>query len=118
MDRQALIIHLADIGRRADEMGVDALDALIVLQEELAQAIEPAGIGEVDGNEIAMDGSEGSLYAYGPDAKEMLRAALPIICRSPLADGGRAYLRYGAADDAAAAEETFMIADLCAARNA
>ena len=51
----------------------------------LAQAIEPDGIGEVDGNEIAMDDSEGSLSLYGPDAKAMLEAALPLICASPLA---------------------------------
>ena len=114
MDQQALIIYLKDIGELADEMGVDALDALLALQEELAQAIEPGGIGEVDGNEIAVDDSEGSLYAYGPDAKAMLQAALPVICRSPLAVGGKVYLRYG---DAPAAEETFRLADLCAKRN-
>lgn len=115
MDRQALIIYLSDIGRQAEDMGVDALDALLALQEDLAQAIEPERIGEVDGNEIAMDDSEGTLYAYGPDAKAMLQAALPVICRSPLAQGGRVYLRYG---DDEAAEEIFELADLCAKRNA
>jgi hypothetical protein len=115
MARQALIIYLNDIGRHADEMGIDALDALLALQEDLAQAIETRGIGEVDGNEIATDDSEGSLYAYGPDAKAMLQAALPVICRSPLAQGGQVYLRYG---EAAAVEETFALADLCARRNA
>ena len=118
MGEQALILYLSDIGERADEMGIDSLDALLVLQEALAQAIEPAGIGEVDGNEIAMDDSEASLYAYGSDAKAMLTAALPVICRSPLTAGGQAYLRYGAVDDDTATEETFAIADLCAARNA
>src|SRR5262245_13257819 len=115
MDRQALIIYLNDIGRHADEMGVDALEALVALQEDLALAIESRGIGEIDGNEIAMDDSEGSLYVYGPDAKAMLQAALPVICRSPLAEGGQVYLRYG---EAAASEETFALADLCARRNA
>jgi hypothetical protein len=114
MDQQALIIYLSDIGERADEMGLDALDALLALQEDLAQAIEPRGIGEVDGNEIAMDDSEGSLYAYGPDARAMLQAALPVICRSPLAVGGQVHLRYG---DDGAAEEASRLADLCARRN-
>jgi hypothetical protein len=118
MGEQALILYLCDIGVRADEMGVDDLDALFALQQELAQVIEPAHIGEVDGHEIAMDSSEASLYAYGTDAKAMLKAALPVICRSPLNAGGQAYLRYGAVDDDAATEETFAIADLCAARNA
>jgi hypothetical protein len=79
MGEQALIFYLDDVGRRADEMGVDDLDALVAL----TQAIEPTCIGVVDGHEIAIDGSEGSLYAYGADAKDMLAAALPIICRSP-----------------------------------
>ena len=67
----------------------------VALQEQLAEVIEPRGIGEVDGNEIAVDGSEGSLYAYGPDARAILQAALPVVCRSPLAAGGHVYLRYG-----------------------
>ena len=116
--QQALIFYLKDIADRADEMGLDDLDALVALQDQLAQAIEPRGIGEVDGNEIALDGSEGSLYAYGPDARAMLQAALPVVCRSPLAAGGHVYLRYGDLDDAAAVEETFLLADLCASRNA
>jgi hypothetical protein len=117
-EQQALILYLCDIGERADEMGVDDLDALFALQQDLAQAIEPTRIGEVDGHEIAMDSSEASPYAYGADAKAMLRAALPVICRSPLTAGGQACLRYSAIDDDAATEETFAIADLCAARNA
>jgi hypothetical protein len=116
--QQALIFYFKDIAERADEMGLDDLDALVALQEQLAQVIEPRGIGEVDGNEIAVDGSEGSLYAYGPDARAILQAALPVVCRSPLAAGGHVYLRYGELDDADAAEETFLLSDLCASRNA
>jgi hypothetical protein len=116
--QQALIIHFKDLAERADELGLDDLDALVALQEQLSQAIEPGGIGEVDGNEIAMDGSEGSLYAFGPDARAMLQAALPVVCQSPLAKGGHVYLRYGDVDDAAAVEEAFLLADLCASRNA
>ena len=117
MDQHALIIRLSNIGRHADEMGIDALDALLALQEELARAIEPDGIGEVDGNEIAMDDSEGSLFAYGPDAKAMLKAALPLICASPLARGGHVELHSGPADDDVATVETFLLGDLCARRN-
>ena len=116
--QQALIFYFKDIAERADEMGLDDLDALVALQEQLAQVIEPRGIGEVDGNEIAVDGSEGSLYAYGPDARAILQAALPVVCRSPLAAGGHVYLRYGDLDDAEAREETFLLSDLCASRNA
>ncbi len=116
MDKHALIICLHDLGERADCLGLDALDLLLVLEGQLRQAIEGAGVGEVDGHEIAMDDTEGSLWVYGPDAKAMLKAALPIVCPSRLAPGGRVILRYGARD-AAAQEETFLLGDLCAHRN-
>jgi hypothetical protein len=115
VEKQALIFYFNDIAEHADEMGLDHLAALLALQEEFARAIEPAGIGKVDGNEIALDGSEGSLYAFGQDAKAMLKAALPVICTSPLAQGGSVMLRYGC--DEGAIVESFQLADLCARRN-
>lgn len=116
MDKQALIIELQNLGAHAAESGVDALDMLLTLQDGLTQAIEGAAVGEVDGHEIALDDSEGSLWVYGPDAKAMLEAALPIVCPSPLAPGGRAILCYGAGNDPAQ-EEAFLLGDLCARRN-
>jgi len=113
---QALIILLQRLGEHADEVGVDALDMLLALEGQLRQAIEGAGIGEVDGHEIALDDTEGSLWVYGPDAKAMLKVALPIVCPSRLAPGGRVILRYGAHDEAAQ-EEAFLLGDLCARRN-
>jgi hypothetical protein len=112
-----LIIHLHGIGERAADMGMDALDALLQLEDRLREAIEPAGVGIVDGHEIALDDSEGSLWLYGPDARAMLKAALPAVCPSALAPGGRARLLYGTGDDDTATEETFLLADLCARRN-
>ena len=117
MGEQALIIRLYELGDRADDIGMEALDALLVLQQQLTRAVEETGLGEVDGNEIALDDSEGSLWLYGPDAKAMLKAALPVMCRSPLAPGGSAILRYGEAADELAGEECFLLADLCARHN-
>ena len=114
---QALIIYLYDIGQRAEEMGMEALDALLILQNHLTRAIEGPGIGEVDGHEIALDDSEGSLWVYGQDAKRMLSASLPVICRSPLARGGRATLHYGPVGEEAPEHESFILADLCARLN-
>jgi hypothetical protein len=85
MGEQALIIRLHNLGERADDIGMEALDALLALQQQLTSAVEGAGVGEVDGNEIALDDSEGSLWVYGPDAKAMLKAALSVVCHSPLA---------------------------------
>lgn len=114
MGAQALIIRLYHLGERAESIGMEALDALLALQEQLASAVEGAGLGEVDGNEIALDDSEGSLWVYGPDAKAMLKATLSVVCRSPLAPGGQAILRYGDVADEMAQEESFLLADLCA----
>jgi len=113
---QVLIIYLHNLGEHADEVGVDALDMLLALEGQLRLAIENAGVGEVDGHEIALDDTEGSLWIYGPDAKAMIKAALPIVCPSRLAPGGRVILRYGARDEAAQ-EETFLLGDLCARRS-
>src|SRR5262245_33439818 len=117
MGKQALIFRLYHLGDRADDIGTEALDALLVLQQQLTSAVEETGLGEVDGNEIALDDSEGSLSLYGPDAKAMLEAALPVICRSGLAPGGCAILSYGEGADELAREECFLFADLCAHHN-
>jgi len=117
MGEQALIIRLHNLGERADDIGMEALDALLALQQQLTNAVEGAGVGEVDGNEIALDDSEGSLWVYGPDAKAMLKAALSVVCHSPLAPGGQAILHYGDNADEVAREESFLLADLCAHRN-
>ena len=117
MGEQALIIRLYNLGERADDIGTEALDALLALQQQLTSAVEGADVGEVDGNEIALDDSEGSLWVYGPDAKAILEVALSVVCHSPLAPGGRAILRYGDATNEGAREESFLLADLCARHN-
>ena len=43
--------------------GQSDLNPLFSLEDRLRTAIESAGCGEYDGHEIAMDGSEGTLYA-------------------------------------------------------
>jgi hypothetical protein len=97
-------------------VGADALDMLLVLEGQLRQAIEGAGVGQVDGHEIALDDTERSLWVYGPDTRAMLKVALPVVCPSRLAPGGRVILRHGACNEGAQ-EETFLLGDLCARRN-
>ena len=116
MAEQSLIIQLRNLGEQAAEVGADALDMLIALEWRLRHAMEGTGTGEVDGHEIAMDDSEGSLWIFGPDAKAMLKAALPIVCPSPLASGGHVILCYGPRNETAH-EETFLLGDLCARRS-
>jgi hypothetical protein len=117
MAEHALIVHLDKIGECSDEIGMDPLDALVALESRLRDVVEASGVGVVDGHEIALDDSEGSLWLYGADAKAMLKLALPILCPSPLAPGGKVLLRYGTSNDETATEDIFLLADLCARRN-
>ena len=47
------------------------LNAIFDLETEIEAAIASASAGEFDGNEVATDGSEGTLYMYGPDADRL-----------------------------------------------
>ena len=58
--------------------GSTNLDKLFELEDQLEKAISEAKAGEYDGNEIAVDGSDGSLYMYGPDADRLLDVIEPI----------------------------------------
>ena len=59
--------------------GSTNLDRLFELEDQLEKAISEAKVGEYDGNEIAVDGSDGSLYMYGPDADRLFAVVEPII---------------------------------------
>lgn len=75
------------------------IDAVFNTQDELEKAVEAAGVGEVDGNEIAVDGSDGSYFLYGPDADRLFEVILPLLKMSELCKDAQVVLRYGPADD-------------------
>ncbi len=75
------------------------LTPLFALEKELDQAITQSRVGEYDGNEVATDGSDGSLYMYGPDGDKLFAAVRPILERTPFMKGATAILRYGPAED-------------------
>ena len=87
MEGQAVIVHF--------DYAADSLDPLLDLEGELEAAIAAAGVGEFDGNEIAVDLSDGSLYMYGPDADALFAVVLPILARAGCFRNARATLRYG-----------------------
>jgi hypothetical protein len=74
------------------------LDALFALEDELVALLEGTNLGELDGNEIAIDGSDGRIYLYGPDADALFAAIEPVLKASPITQGGNATLRYGTFD--------------------
>jgi len=90
----SVIVYLKDIG----------FDEMVAIEEPLEAAINDAEVGEYDGNEIALDGSEAILFAYGPDADALWDVMRPIIVRALPNPGSYAIKRYGAVDDTSARE--------------
>jgi hypothetical protein len=81
------------------DYGLPDLAPLFDVENQLSAAIEDAGVGEFDGNEVAVDLSDGSLYMYGPDADVLFAAIRPILSASPFMKGAIATLRYGPPED-------------------
>ena len=77
------------------------LDRLFELEDKLEKAISAAGVGEYDGNEIAADGSVGTLYMYGPNADRLFEVIEPIIRACSFMKGVRVKRRYGSAQSGA-----------------
>jgi hypothetical protein len=73
----------------------EELDPLHDLEVEIREAIFRAGAGEYDGHELALEGSDGSLFMYGPDAGELFKAVKPILEQADFMRGAVAVLRFG-----------------------
>ncbi len=71
------------------------LDRIFELEDQLANAVEAAGVGQFDGNEIAVDGRDNLFYMYGPDADCLYKAIEPVLLGSELLSEARVRLRYG-----------------------
>jgi len=77
------------------EYGSTDLSALFSVENDLERVIAHAGVGELDGNEIATDGSDGTLFMYGPNADALFAAICPTLESIPFMKGARVVLRYG-----------------------
>lgn len=87
MEKHAVIAHF--------DYAADSIDPLFRLENELEAAIIAAGVGEFDGNEIAVDLSDGSLYMYGPDAEALFAVVRPILANAECLRNTRVTLRFG-----------------------
>lgn len=83
----AVIVHF--------NYGSTNLQPLFALEEQIEQAIAAADAGEFDGDEIAIDGSDGSLYMYGPDADKLFEIVKPLLESVNFMHGAKAIKRYG-----------------------
>lgn len=86
MSEQAVIVKF--------EYGSTNLDALFELEDQLESELEGGVAGEYDGHEIAVDGSDGLLYLYGPDADVLFAAVRPTLASSTAIKSAVATLRY------------------------
>lgn len=101
MTPQALIIRFDDYGSRFAKDGTIDINAMVTLADELDGVLTADGLGELDGYEIADDGSVGTIYLYGTDARAMYDAVKDIVDNSPVTRGGMAFLYFGDVTDEA-----------------
>jgi hypothetical protein len=78
--------------------GSTDLSRLFALEDELSSVVDTSGVGEVDGNEIAVDGSDGYLFLYGPDADKLFNAIKPVLESTDFMKGAKVTLQYGPPD--------------------
>lgn len=64
--------------------------------EQLEAAIQAAGVGEYDGEEIG--GGECTLFFCGPDIDKLLGVLRPLLKRAPLCRGGHLVRMVATAD--------------------
>src|ERR1700748_1502178 len=66
---QAVIVHF--------DYGKPDWKPFFEFETTLENAINRSGAGNYDGNELAVDGSDGTLFMYGRDADKLLAVAKP-----------------------------------------
>ncbi len=83
------------------EFGYGSTDIfpIIDLEDRLIEALECAGAGELEGNDLTASGDEGSLYFCGQDPEAVLEAIRPVIMGCPLLHHPRAVVRCRADSD-------------------
>lgn len=102
----ALIIRFDDYGARFAKNGVFDPNPMVALADELDGLVTADGLGELDGYEIADDGSVGTIYLYGANAQAMYDAVRETVESSPVTRGGMAFLYFGdVMDEATRVEE-------------
>lgn len=79
------------------QYGLPDTNALFDLEKELEHLISP-GVGEFDGDELAVDLSSGTLFFYGPDADRLWAAIEATVKRAAFMRGAKVKLRYGPPD--------------------
>jgi hypothetical protein len=64
-------------------------------EDPLIEAIERAGFGEFDGNEINLQTGEARLYMYGPDGERLFSVIEPTLRKLSFPSGTTVRIRTG-----------------------
>jgi hypothetical protein len=94
---EAVIVHF--------DYGEKDWSRFFEFEKTLEEAIAKAAVGEYDGNELATDGSDGSMYMYGPDADALFAIVKPRLLSASFLRNVVVTLRYGAVTDPTAREK-------------
>jgi len=89
---QAVVIHF--------RYGSTDLKPLSALEDKLELTIKSAGVGVLDGDEVATDGHDGYIYMYGPNADRLFDAIKPVLASTSFMKGARIAKRYGPPSEA------------------
>lgn len=84
---QAVIINF--------QYGLADLKPLFALEDKLESAINSAGAGVLDGDEVASDGRDGCIYMYGENADRLFEVIKPILASAAIMKGAKIVKRYG-----------------------
>jgi hypothetical protein len=68
---------------------------MYAIEDLIRTTIIDAAVGKYEGHEVADEGSEVSLFMYGPDAEALYRVISPILAESPFMRGGTVTLWFG-----------------------
>lgn len=96
VSEQSVIVTFYKFAEKFWTEDMHSLDPLFALEDDLEGILAERDLGELDGHEIAVDGSDGFLFLYGPDAEALYSAIEAVLRASPVTQGGNATLRYGA----------------------
>lgn len=89
--------------------GYDELDELHALESKLRILLFNKEVGELDGHEINMDGSDGTLFLYGHNAEELFKTIEPLLLQTPFMKKAEVHLRFGHISDTSAHEIDFIL---------
>src|SRR4051812_26478938 len=94
---EAVIVHF--------DYGTKDWSTFFQFEKEFEDSISAAAVGDYDGNELAVDGSDGSMYIYGPDADKLFAFVKPRLLAASFLKNIVVTLRYGDVGDPSAREK-------------